>query len=563
MNTFDNTSEIVGGFTINRDEDFKQGLSLLCESVQNQHLDLFQDISMILKNPTTRAAYKEGLLGDVVRESFDDAYYGTHVAKLDQLFENSAMEILRESSVGQVAPIVGTSLPILKKEYLECVSKDIVMTEVPKTPIVKKTFERKFLKDRDGNKYYIPEIFYNDDYKNIMSKAKGAAFPEAFLPDATDIAAGITFPLQDYDLIGKVGGTLQKRDSIALDVRVCAVQTEVDGETIEVPVNAVPDVANNGVIYTEVIITKADKTTVTDMLFGKVDFYSGKVSVTSSNGYVKGVKFAGNLSNQNNTNGLEIDFEREVKTYMIGEGETFNSGLTVNKIKDMKALLDIDMAATVVTDMAQVVTQTKDSNIIAFVRDSYNAWKAKKNLPYGYTGGFTEESVFSCIPSQPTTVPGSVWLNTELKFHISRHIDRLKTKLKEKDMMFVIAGHPNHITLLNDSVNWVVDTETKLGGVQLSYNFGVLTDSKDRAHVVSTEKIPESEGILIVAYPLTDNTMTFKNYDYSFTVENSYRNPNTPLTPNIMVSSRNITVELLPVQGRFLLTDNEFGITGK
>ena len=67
----------------------------------------------------------------------------------------------------------------------------------------------------------------------------------------------------------------------------------------------------------------------------------------------------------------------------------------------------------------------------------------------------------------------------------------------------------------------------------------------------------------IVAYPLTEELITFKHYKYSLNIENMYRNPNTPLIPNIMATQRYKTVELLPVQGSFKLTNNGFGLTDR
>lgn len=564
FNEFDQQpAELIGSFSVKRDEDFKNGFKALCESMQGTYnLDPFQNINTILKNPTYKEVYKEHLIGDVLTESVDDAYFNTHIQKLEQLFENSAYEILEESAVAQLNPIVGSALPILKKNYLDCVSKDIVLTEVPTKPVIKNSFERKFLKDRAGNKYYIPEIFYDDQYKQVMSKAKGAALPDVFLPDETDKQSGIKFPLHDYDLLGKVGGSIEKRDTLSLNLAIAAVQMQVGSETVEVPLQGcIPDLGANNTFYQQVTATNSSEETATDYVMGRVDFYTGKVSVSSTNGKIKAVKFSGNLSNENNNNTLELDREREVKTWQIGDGEKLNSGLTTEKIKDMKALLDIDVAAETISDMSDVLTQAEDGNILGFVRDSYEVWKTKKQLPFGYKDGFTEEAKFSCVPPTQISIPGSQWLNTELKFAISRFIDKLKVKLKEPDIMFVIAGHPNNITLIDDSVNWVIDNNTKMGGVQFNYSFGVLTDSKDRVHVVSSLKVPESEGLMVIAYPLTNKVITFKHYKYSMSIENGYRNPFTPLTPNIMATSRYLTTELLPVQGRFILTDTEFGVT--
>ena len=405
----------------------------LMESMQNNfNLDGFQNISHILKSESYRAAYKEQLLGDLVEESTGDEYFDKHIDKLNQLFENSALEILTESAaVGQLNPIVGTSLPILKKNYLDCVSKDIVLTEVPTQPVVRNTFERKFLKDRAGNKYYIPDVFYDDSYREVMEQAKGNPLPSEFIPDDEDKKAGINgLPLHDYNLLAKAGGSIEKRDSLSLNFKISEVKMDVEGEEVEVTLqNCVPDLSSNNTIYQQITATSADGSKkVTDYLMGRVDFYSGKVSISSTNGKIKAVKFSGNLSNENNYNTLELDREREVRTWQIGDGKKLNAGLTTEKIRDMKALLNIDYAAEMISDMSTVLTQAEDGDILAFIRNSYEIWKNKKQLPFGYTDGFTEEAVFSCIPQTQISIPGSQWLNSELKFNISRFIDKMKVK---------------------------------------------------------------------------------------------------------------------------------------
>jgi hypothetical protein len=126
--------------------------------------------------------------------------------------------------------------------------------------------------------------------------------------------------------------------------------------------------------------------------------------------------------------------------------------------------------------------------------------------------------------------------------------------------MFVVYGHPNNVTLIQDNVRWVIDEDTKIGGIQLDYRFGVMTANKNRIHVISTLKCPKERGLRVVAYPLTKETITFKHYKYSLNIENVYRNKLTPLIPNVMGTSRYITTEVLPVQGEFHILDNMFAL---
>lgn len=547
---------VVGSFLTDNNEDFKNGYKTLYENfIGSYNMNPVQELSKILSVDALKESYKEGLLGDVLCESIDDPYYAHLPEKMEQLFENTSMEIVNESMIANLAPIVGITPPIMKKNYLEGVLKDIMMTEVPTSPIIKRAFERKFLKDKQGKKYYIPEIFYDDgDHKEVLSKAKGKPISSKWYPEATDL------PMMDLDILGESGGSIETRDTLGYNFCIESVKMEVAVSTlVEVPVNKQPDFGSNNNITIRVS-TVHEEEVVEDILFATVDFYHGKVSVSSAMGKIKKVKFGGNLSNENNTESIELDREREIVEWKIGDGARINTGLTIEKIKDYKALANINITSELITDMSEVLTQFEDKEGLSFLDDSLERWRNKTSLPFGYTKGFVDTSEFDCVAPASKMVTDSQWIDTELKFRLSRTIDRLKTKLNNKKLMFVLYGNPENITLLQDTVKWVVDEDTKIGGIQLDYKFGILTASKDRVHVISTLKVPASKGIRILGYPLSDEIITFKHYKYSLNIENIYRNPLTPLTPNLMGTSRHLTTELLPLQGEIKLKNSHVGI---
>lgn len=554
----DNTNyRTVGSFAIDKNEDFKAGIKNLMEGFKSTYqMDAVSDISRILQFDTMKEAYKDMLLADVVESAIDDPYYASMPEKLEQLFENTSMEMLAESSVAALSPIVGISLPVLKKSYIEGHSKDIVMTEVPTKPIIKAAFERRFLKDEAGNKHYIPEIFYDNSYKTIMNKGKGKAVSSAYYPTASNL------PMQDFDILTASGGSIQTRDSLAMNFCVKSVMFDVDGTSYPVAINAAPDMASGSTIHCKVKAPTANAAGVIleDHLVGSVDFYSGKVSLASTAGYIKKVQFGGNLSNENNTETIELDRERELMEWKIPDGTRINTGLTIEKIKDYKALFDFDITTQVISDMSTCLTQYEDSEILNFLTDSFDSWKTRGDLPFGYTGGFTREGWFSCEPPANKYVTRSQWIDTELKFDTNRFIDELKVLLREQDLMFVVYGHPNNITLIQDNVRWIIDENTKIGGIALDYRFGVMTANKNRIHVISTLKCPKDRGLRVVAYPLSKDVITFKHYKYSLNIENAYRNKLTPLTPNVMATSRFLTTEVLPVQGELHIVDNQFAL---
>lgn len=544
---------VIGSFVQEKDTDFKNGVLSLMEGFRATYsMDACDDFMKIMKNDTLNEQYKESLIGDILAEGFEDPYLAMMPEKLEQLYENSRTNIIEESyGVSTMSPIVGYSLPILKKTFLQCNAKDIVMTEVASKPVVKIAFERKFLRDKKGAKYYIPEVFYNDEYKKVSQMAKGKPVHGEW----------ITVPQKDINLLTLSGGTLEARDEFALDVCISKIKVNVNSQDVEVDVDIKPDLgANNSFVYR--VKAEHEGQTAEEIISGNFDFYNGTVSISSTGEAVKAIKFGGHLSNQNNIESLDLGRERETKHWHIGEGERLNSGFTIEKIKDMKAMLNIDVVPEIISDMSTVLTQFEDSSVLSFVKESLERWKDKKQLPWGYTDGFVETAKFNCVPEHGMLTQ-SDWIEKELKFRIDRLVGKLKTKLKTQDIMFTLFAHPNNIELLSSAVNWIFDEATKIGGVQLDYRFGVMTTNRTRIHVVSSLKVEESEGLRIIAQPTTAEHITFKHYKYSLNIENNYRNAQTPLTPNIMATHRHMTKEVLPVQAQLILEDADFGINAR
>lgn len=610
-------TNIVGSYAIDRDQDFKNDIAAIYENFQGSYqMDLWQDAGMIVKSDHTRNEYKQQLLGDVLNESWGEGvgydHYNKHKDRISQLFENCCEEIVQEATMGQMAPIVGLTLPILKKNYYENVAKDIILTEVPDQPFVKLQFERTFLRDKSGKKYYVPDVFYSDAYKEVYSKTRGA--------DLAVVITDFVAPNGMSDILALASGSetgkysMSKYDTIAHDFCIDKIRVRADysaNKTLTIAAKDAADatakakaqgynvtgtpVVNDG-DATKYDVTCTGETVVygglniqpneaaqgmftynvkwkprlgsdpekEDILFGSVDFYNAKVMSSAQSGLITGIKFGGHLSNEKNENTVQLEYERESRDIKISDGERLNTGLTLEKIRDSKALLNIDITAKVITDMNEMLTQFEDNNMLDFLRTSYDDWKHKTDLPFGYglhtdKGSFVETAKFSCIPPASVMIPQSQWIASQLKFNLDRMLEQLKVKINNRDMMFVVYGNPKNISLINSEVTWIVDDNTKIGGVQLQYKFGVLTNSQTRCHVVSSQKIRESEGIRIAAYPLTKEVITFKHFKYSMNIENTYRNPDMSLVPNIMATQRYKTFEILPIQGRFVLVNNGFG----
>ena len=546
-------TRVVGSFVESRNEDFNNQLVSINETFKGSFgIDPIEESLKIYKDDVIFEQYKEMLLGDLFDAQMGDKYLDLLPAKIEQIVENSKFEIVNEAyGVAQLSPVVGYTLPIIKKNMLECVAKDIMMTEVPDAPVVKVAFERKFLKDKNGKKYYIPEIFYDKSFKEASEVAKGT--PVYNEP--------VQAPLEDYDLMTAsmgVGNVRKGQDSFAYDLAI--EEIVFNGAEGEVTVSGLcikPDIENDGVFYKEV--RQGEERVI---IVGRVDMYNGTVCCNSLDGSLVSVKFGGHVSNQFNDHSLDMDRERTPQTWEIPEGERINTALTIEKIRDWKAMANIDITPEIVNDIATTLSQFEDSNALDFLDGSLDRWKDKTDLPYGYTKGFVQTAEFDCNVTSGMLTQ-SDYIEKELKFRFNKLVSYLKDILKTNEIMFVAYGHPNNIELFNSAVKWIVDENTRVGGVQLDYKFGVMTESGNRIHFISSLKVAEEMGIRVVAYPTTANHITFKHYKYSFNIENTYRHPQVDRVPNIMGTHRYLTTEMLPVQAQLRLINNDFGIDAR
>ena len=573
MSIKNDTTRVVGSFTIDADRDFKDNLKASLESYQQRYqMNPVYDFTRIAQNDVLFEQYKNSVFADLLDPTLESSFahcddgsgfMSVNAEKLDQLIANTRDEMVAEAAnVGQLVPIVALTLPILKKEYLAMNFKDVLQTVVADKPDIKIAYERKFLKDVQGNKYYIPDIFYDSSYREITDKSVGKEVSDSWYSVAT--------PIQDLDMLAESGGSLERRDQLSYDFRVKAVKVTVAGdsgdEDVEVAVDCKPTMDTNTFAYrVEVSDTKTENPQKhVCQIFGSFDPYSGKVSMAGIG--VKAIKFGGHLSNSNNTEIVELDRERKNMEFTIAEKERFNTGITIERIRDEKALANIDTTVELVADMTEVCAQTKDSNIKAFLEDSFQRTLAAKDFaPMGYFIKFAQSIKFDMQKASDYMVPESEWRSPQLRMYFSRVIGMMKQQLRQTSLMFVVSGNPYVIERFfetDDRCRWVIDNNTKIGGVKYDYKFGVTTMDGCRIHIIASMKEDVEKGLRIVAYPLTETVLTYRQYDYSFNIENNYRNPLTPQIPNIMCVQRYENIEFLPLQCEFYIEQFRNGNLG-
>lgn len=588
----------VGLFLPNVDSSFTDGLKSALESASElTNYDSIQDFKKVLADDAAFESYKQvifgDMLGDAVTEgstSFsglsancenngDLGYMSTHDLKLEQLIQNTKEVLYEASTVGQLEPIVALTMPLLKKAYIKAAYKDAIQTVTADKMLINIGFERDFLKDRAGKKYYLPDLFYpenEDTFGAVLTGTVGKQISTKFYPTTGAL------PIANLNLLTESGGSLATRDVLGYDLKIKAVTMKVpcattadlakttgtaaalkaDGTyiydasgytTVTVSgLNIKPNYQTatfNGKVISPSLLT-AQTTDNTDYIVGQIMFYSGEVQLACTGGLIQTVQFDGHLSSANNDVGTELDRERHNEQIPIPEQERLNTGLTVEKIRDEKMLSNIDITVETVSKLSDTCYQFKDTNTKLFLESSFQDAlldPSGSRNPMGYSVTLADTIKFDLTSPDRYMLPQSEWRTTQLRYYLEKYLIQFIQKLRNSNMMVVMVANPTMISYL-DNINWVVDEQTKVGGVKLDYKFGVTTIAGVRLHVISTMKETFKKGFRLIGFPLTEEIITYRKYDYSFFIENNYRNVNTPLIPNVMVAQRYLNYEYLPMQ---------------
>ena len=570
-NGMDNT-EIVGKI-LHSDSDmgFKSEVKGVFESYQAQGINLIQDLPSVIANPSSKQAFigtaTESMSDSVLMTNSvasKDPFYGSYVNCVEQLLDNTLDSIATESIMTGYAPIVAYNPFFLKKQWIDCVFKDVLMTEIPKTPVINIGFERRYAKDSEGNEYPLPEALYDDEItKKLLDEATGLNIKED--PIDINLLKGLSLIDPTY-IPGVVAGDHTVELTPGLTV-ISATVKDTSGTDHKVAMNMTVDITThnfvNGKVNYKVIDTGTGEVTETieDELVGKVDFKKGTVTMMSTSGKVTHVVLRGKTANRFNQRSLSVERRVEhIQKVMPESGPRLNTAVTIEDAADALALQNIDIIADNINVMGATLANFEDAGINMFLKQSFQAQKdglanfvkydeLKDNI-------MIAEAEFDALAYDTFAGRLTEWMKDSREW-FERTIAALKTKLRSSNVMIVAVAHPNLIRFLQDGINWVFSDDTQISGVKLSYQFGIYTSAQDRVHIVTTMRMNEDDGIRFLVIPLTNELITYKHYKYNVMIDRNYRNPVYQLTPNILATQRTLTFAILPVQGLLKINNRD------
>ncbi len=548
---FGNTDINVTGSLNGVNSGLKQCLTKLNETFAGSagHFNPVTDFTRIMQNKALNETYMDILTEDYAEkgmlvestgltEQTADEMTTTNNATFRKLLENTRNDILNEAQTsGQLKPIVGLTMPLLKLYWVKNVFKDFISTEVAENVAFKRAIERQYVVGVDGTKYYLPEAFI-DPSINLFDASRQKL--------STDT---ITVPALGFDLIKEAGGSTLNDDQISPLFYINSVTyeaTAAEGETpavtktVSTRIKAEPGTG----MFKENIVSEDGK--IIDILMGDVDFATGLINISNIKGKITGITVDGALSSENHLRTLSVGWDKEEHSFHIPDGIHMSTGLTQERIKDENVIYNIDSQAKIISQMNEVLAQVKDNNILNFITNSSERIKG--------TDLYVSTS-YDCKPPANTlaTTP-TEWNKVELKETLDRVAMDLGAILQNENVRISVLGHPKDIRLL-DSVQWIYGKDSEVGGCKLGYNIGLYNNQRNFL-IGSSWKMPQGK-IRLLLEPLDETQITYKMWEYQFFISNDYREDKNLRVPAVTVSERYLIDEVTPVGAEIEIKNNK------
>lgn len=500
-----------------QNDAFSEMLKETNDLFKSHGINMFTKFSDIITENTLYQSYTDKLQEGL---SEDDA------SQMQALFDNQRLAFINESTLGDIAPIAGLSMPMLRKTWVKCSLKNAIETETATKPAFAVTYMKPVVVTATGEEF---------DPTKELRWADQAGFGNLPAVIADYLAPSVAHNLITSTLVNGVAASKVNGDALntALWIQKVKITVPNDTATEEKEVVVKIKAGLQGEIYGKITTTSAhalpaNQVTVTDTLFGKVDFTTGDVTVASALGLIKGVSFLGTLTQEANTRTDRVEFRISKQEINIPAASHMEASLPMEFIQDTMALYNIDAAAEATNLLSELVSQKLDQEIYRF----FESCDIDAGTPY--------QASFDCRPAPGFNGKPTEW-RSELKTLINYWCVKIREDLQIETGYFVLMGNPLDMMLLDEHVSWTTRANTdSIGGVMTTFDMGVLTGA-NTIKVVSSSRVPAGK-LRIVFYPTTQQQKSYVYYPYSYILSSNLRSgaAGTQNLPTIVVSKRHI-----------------------
>lgn len=537
-------------------------------NILNETYDLFKSqgasiigegYKEIASNPTLFESYVNSLVSGASANT---------AAEISQLMENSNVELLSESSISGIAPIASLAGPVIRKLWPNFAMKNAVKCEVAKSPALLIAYTKPYFTtvgaDGEEVRHYVPSAYFNG---GVADASDLAGNYENYTATVTEAAAGATTVLSDVHTFKTHMGTtasLIKRQP--LDADFTLVSLSYKSATTDTAEKVVTINKKIGVENVVVYDFKLGDTTngLEGTVLVRVDLQKGvsqiQIIKTASTGYytTEAITFKvtvrAHYSTEYNENVTSWNIELVREDLRIGTGEHMVAPVTVETIKDMKALYQLDATKELIDMMTNAFAMNVDTKILKFLKESFLGQPGTGEFR-DYAGAADFLAVFDVKPAPNFTAGPKAW-REELKPVLDHLAGRIKNQTHLGNGIFVIAGNPLDVQLITN-IDWKFrGGQQEVDGVSVNYSLGAYYAGAYTYRVVSTEIIPQG-ALYLVFLPADNNQLTYKYWAYTFSTEMGYRDPQRSMVPAVMMTKRDLLKNFLPAIAMVKIIGND------
>lgn len=293
---------------------------------------------------------------------------------------------------------------------------------------------------------------------------------------------------------------------------------------------------------------EVDNTTSENAVPGQyrtVGFVSGfskdnRFGLTTSNANVLGVLLTSRLDTSSamlKTASVAWDVRTDI--IEIPNATPINVTISPEEVKDIAALYQINQLTKIMSLMKVSLGNYKDDKIRRELDKSFLTMPADSKIA----------RQFDFAPSQSYALDPIEWRHKTFMDALDTHATQLLHVLNDPNVTFNIIGRDDLIRKITP-VDYTYQSPSSIGPVQLDFVKTVVTSDKRTYQFISSDKLRDSNNLMIIVNPRNSDRFIYRLYDYQMYLSNEIRNITNPALPAVHAFERWIMKDYQPVQGR-------------
>lgn len=538
---------------------------------------------------------------DSTYESMQMPTVEARIKSLEQVLENSAKEFRTANphNLNSLTPFDAFLPYTIIRSFLPMFAKEIVPYSSLSKPYIRLKENRKYIVTQENRQYLRPDIYASPRRaREILDTSKGRRVTMDWYPEGESVAADATdfdyvdeegnkfkvpsngLSINNLDLLKESGGLREVGDALDINIHVCDIRVETTNSNgtkkteVISDLNIIYDVTSTtpqrSISYNigEIPVFADDGKTVegyiTDTLYGTINFETSTISLVSQSGFIKQVRFGGNLSNKNNKSYLSYKEDWITQDYVVGEGHTGNVPITTQDMILFNECGDINITSNAINQFTEIFANLEDMDTVNTVLDKLDEMAAKgTNHRYRL---FKDRVMVHSREIELEHNVGTVLKRLEqiqdmIQINFIRVINELRNTCIAEPFKVVAFTNPNNAALFTgDKVDWTIQKGSAIGSstIRSDYNMGIITADGNSVKLVTSMKIPEEEGIRFLVYPVNEqNFLSWKHFTYSIYFDDKHRIDEMSNVPNIYYYARFDNIVFNPLGAQIIFKNFE------